>query len=101
MKRLRVAMKHAKEEEQAEFEKKLDDLEDQMPPPLPALFSVADDPEKATAIHLLARGDYRNKGDAVGMRPPGVLLPDNVPELPPDSGNARTSLAKWIVDPQN
>jgi len=101
MKQLRQAMKHAKDEERAEFEKKLEDLEDRMPPPLPALFSVADDLEKRTAIHLLARGDYRNKGDAVGMRPPGVLLPDSAPELPADTGNPRTALAKWIIDPEN
>src|SRR5947199_9705100 len=84
MKQLKQAMKHAKDEERAEFEKKLENLEDRMPPPLPALFSVADDPDKRTAIHLLARGDYRNKGDAVGMRPPGVLLPESVPELAAD-----------------
>jgi hypothetical protein len=101
MKELREAMKHAKQEEQAEFEKRLEDLEDRMPPPLPALFSVSDDPAKRTAIHLLARGDYRSKGDAVGMRPPGVLLPDNVPDLPPETGNPRSMLAKWVIDPQN
>jgi hypothetical protein len=72
-----------------------------MPPPLPALFSVSDDPAKRTAIHLLARGDYRNQGEAVGMRPPGVLLPDNAPELPSETSNPRTILARWIVDPQN
>jgi hypothetical protein len=98
---LREAMKHAKEADQADFEKKLEDVEDKMPPPLPALFGVSDDPAKRTPIHLLARGDYRNKGDAVGMRPPGVMLPDNAPELPPETGNPRTMLAKWAIDPQN
>jgi len=101
MKQLHEAMKHAKEAEQAEFEKRLEGLEDKMPSPLPALFSVSNDPAKRTAIHLLAGGDYRNKGDAVGMRPPGVMLPDNAPELSPESGNPRTMLAKWVVDPQN
>jgi hypothetical protein len=101
MKQLREAMKHAKEDEQAEFEKRLEHLEDNMPTALPALFSVSDDLEKRTAIHLLARGDYRNKGDVVGMRPPGVLLPDNAPELPPETSNPRTILAKWIVDSDN
>ena len=101
MKQLHEAVKHAKEAEQAEFEKRLEGLEDKMPSPLPALFSVSNDPAKRTAIHLLAGGDYRNKGDAVGMRPPGVMLPDNAPELPPESGNPRTMLAKWVVDPQN
>lgn len=101
MKQLREAKKHAKETEQAEFEKRLEDLEDKMPPPLPALFSVSDEPATRSAIHLLARGDYRNKGDAVGMRPPGVLLPEDAPELPPETGNPRTILAKWVIDPQN
>ena len=101
MKQLREAMKHAKEGEQAEFEKKLEVLEDKRPPPLPALFGVHDDPAKRTAIHLLARGDYRNKGDAVGMRPPGVLLPDSAPELAPETGNSRSMLAKWVINPEN
>ena len=100
-KRLREAMKHASEREQAELDKQLEDLDDKMPPPLPALFSVADEPEQRTPIHLLARGDYRNKGDAVGMRPPGVLLPDNAPEFPADEKNPREALAAWIVDPEN
>jgi hypothetical protein len=101
MKQLREAKKHAKEAEQAEFDKRLEDLEDKMPSPLPALFSVSDVPATRSAIHLLARGDYRNKGDAVGMRPPGVLLPEDAPELPPETGNPRTILAKWVIDPQN
>jgi len=101
MKQLREAMKHAKQDEQPEFEKRLEDLEDKMPPPLPALFSVRDDPAKRTAIHLLARGDYRNQGDVVGMRPPGVLLPDNAPDLPPETSTPRAVLAKWVIDPEN
>src|SRR3989475_2673200 len=96
MKQLRETKKHAKEEEQAEFEKRLEDLEDKMPPPLPALFSVSDDPAMRTAIHLLARGDYHNQGDVVGMRPPGVLLPEHAPELPPETSNPRRILARWV-----
>src|SRR5439155_440595 len=71
-----------------------------MPEPLPSLFSVADDPEKKTPVHLLARGDYAKKGDRVGMRPLGVLLPDDAPELP-DSPRPRRELARWITDPAN
>jgi hypothetical protein len=101
MKQLREALKHAKEADRADFEKKLEGVDDKMPPPLPALFSVSDDPVNRTPIHLLARGDYRNVGDAVGMRPPGVMLPDNAPELPLETSNPRTMLAKWAIDPQN
>jgi uncharacterized protein DUF1553 len=35
------------------------------------------------------------------MRPPGVMLPDNAPELPLETSNPRTMLAKWAIDPQN
>ena len=33
-------------------------------------------------VHILARGEYTAKGDRVGMRPLGVLLPPGAPELP-------------------
>lgn len=101
IKKLRAAMKHAKDEEKPALAMKLEEIEDRMPPPLPALFSVADDPSKKSPIHLLARGDYRNQGDSVGMRPIGVLLPDNAPELPDNTAKPRAELAKWIVDPEN
>ena len=35
------------------------------------------------------------------MRPLGVLLPDGSPEQPASANNPRTSLAQWIVDPEN
>ena len=50
---------------------------------------------------MLARGDYTAKGDRVGMRPLGVLLPEGAPELPEDTKKPRAELAKWIVDPEN
>jgi hypothetical protein len=62
---------------------------------------VTDDPSRRSPVHLLARGDYRNQGDVVGMRPPGVLLPDSAPELAPDAKSPRADLARWIVNPAN
>jgi hypothetical protein len=55
--------------------------------------------EKRTPIHVLARGDYQNKGEAVGMRPLGVLLPDGTPELNTDK--PRTALADWVLHPEH
>ncbi len=85
----------------AEFEKKIEDAEARLPEPLPVLFSVADDPAKSSEIRVLARGEYQNKGERVGRRPLGVLLPDSAPEYPADSKTPRTDLAKWVVDPEN
>src|SRR5690349_16037779 len=100
MKELRSAMKNCKPEERPMYEKKLEDLQDQLPPPLPTLFSVQDDPARRSPIHLLARGDYQNKGDAVGMRVLGVLLPDGAPELSPDTAKPRLALARWVAGPE-
>ena len=97
MKQLRSSMRGKRGQERTAIEQKLEELQDHMPAPLPALFSVHDDRLRRRAIHLLARGDYQNKGDAVGMRPPGVLLPEGTPELPPDVKTPRAELAKWIV----
>ena len=83
------------------IQKEIDAAMEKMPAPLPALFSVKDDPAKRTPIHLLARGDFRNQGDAVHARPIGVLLPPDIPELPEDAPNPRADLAKWITDPAN
>jgi len=47
------------------------------------------------------RGDYTNKGDRVGMRVPGVLLPPGAPELPEDTRDPRNQLAKWLTDPEH
>jgi hypothetical protein len=81
--------------------KKLDELQDRMPAPLPALHSVSNAPDRKSPIHLLNRGGYTAKGSRVGMRPLGVLLPDGAPELPETTGKPRTELARWIVAPDN
>jgi Protein of unknown function (DUF1553)/Protein of unknown function (DUF1549) len=81
--------------------KRIEEIQDNMPAPPPGLQSMTDDMEKKSPIHLLARGDYQNKGDAVGMRPLGVLLPDGTPELPKDVKEPRAELAKWVTAPDN
>jgi hypothetical protein len=88
-------------DEQEALKKKLEALQDQLPPPLPALHSVADQPDKKSPIHLLTRGEYTLKRERVGMRPLGVLLEDGTPELPETTAKPRVELAKWIVDPNN
>jgi hypothetical protein len=62
---------------------------------------VKDDPANKAEIHMLARGDYQNKGARVGMRVPGIFLPEGTPELPEDIGKPRVELAKWITNPAN
>ncbi|MEO7649078.1 MAG: DUF1549 and DUF1553 domain-containing protein, partial [Bryobacteraceae bacterium] len=101
IKKLKASMKGRTPDEREEIQKRMDDLQEKMPEPLTALYSVANDPERKAPIHLLARGDYQNKGDRVGMRPLGVLLPDNTPELPETLNKPRAELARWVTGPDN
>ena len=101
IKLVRASMRKMTPEQRTEASKKLEELQDRMPAPLPALFSVGDDPAKRDVVHLLARGDYQHKGDAVGMRPLGVLLPDGAPELSAETAKPREELARWIAGPEN
>ena len=55
-------------DQQEALKKKLEALQDQLPPPLPALHSVAAMPEKKSPIHLLTRGEYTAKRERVGDR---------------------------------
>jgi hypothetical protein len=101
VKKLKAAMNRLEGAEREAMEKKIQEAELRMPEPLPALFSVANDPARASPIHVLARGEYHHKGERVGMRPLGVLLPDGAPELPSDTRAPRTELANWVTHPEN
>ncbi|MBY0504962.1 MAG: DUF1549 and DUF1553 domain-containing protein [Bryobacteraceae bacterium] len=99
--KLRGQMRRASEEEKGKLLTRLEGLDEKMPPPMQAMYAVRDNPSGMTQIHLLGRGDYRNKGAKVGMRPLGVLLPDGAEELPLATAQPRKALAEWITDAKN
>jgi hypothetical protein len=101
VKQVRSKMRGLEGADRQRMSEKLKEAEAKMPEPLPAMYSVSNEFEKATPIHVLPRGDYQNKGVRVGMRALGVLLPDGAPELDPATRNPRTQLAKWIASPEN
>ena len=76
-------------------------LEATLPEPLPTICSIENVDEKRTKIHVLERGNWDNKGDAVNIRALGVLLPEGAGELPSDTKNPRTKLADWIAGPDH
>lgn len=80
--------------------KEIEALEKGKPAPPPTLYSVKTDMEKRSPIHLLTRGDYAAKGDAVGMRPMGVLLPEGTPEEGALE-QPRAKLAAWVIGKDN
>jgi hypothetical protein len=98
---LRKQMKELKGEERGRMQQRIRNAQERMPGPLPSLYSVHNEFEKASPIHVLARGDHQNKGERVGMRPLGVLLPDGAGELAPDTKAPRTELSRWVVDENN
>ena len=101
MRQLRTAMRRASEEEKGKILMRLEAIDEQIPSPPAAMYAVRNDVKEMTPIHLLAAGDYRNKGAQVGMRPPGVLLAEETPELPLATGKPRQRLAEWITDAAN
>jgi hypothetical protein len=101
IKKLRASMRSSSPDKKQEILKKMEELQENMPEPIPAVHTVTDDMEHKSEIHVLARGEYQNKGDAVGMRTLGVLIPDGAPELAQDIQHPRAELAKWVTDPDN
>jgi hypothetical protein len=97
--RLKKRAKKATGEEKMRLADRIEALEDQLPPPLATIPSIRNDFEHRTAIHVLRRGVWEDKGEPVGPRPPSILVPDDQPELPPDQPDPRTRLARWLADP--
>jgi hypothetical protein len=99
--RLQQQLRRAPDGEKAKIELQLEALDDKMPAPLESIYTVTDEPKKASPIQLLFHGDYLSPTAKVGMRPLGILLPEATPEAPIDTPTPRLKLAEWIVDPAN
>jgi hypothetical protein len=101
MRRLQSQLRRAPDAEKAKIETQLDALDDKLPPPLASIYSVQDEPQKASPIKILFHGDYLNPVATVGVRPLGILVPEGTPEAALETEHPRLKLAEWIVDPAN
>jgi hypothetical protein len=101
MRRLQAQLRRAPDAEKAKIELQLESLDDNMPTPLASIYSVADEPAKASPIKVLFHGDYLSPVAKVGVRPLGILLPEATPEAPLETATPRLKLAEWITDPAN
>ncbi len=101
LRKLRKAADKAEGDERIKLNEQIESLESKMPPPPPTIPSTRNDPAQRTEIHVLKRGDWERKGDVVAPRPPSVLVNETFPELPAETTNPRTHLAKWLADPKN
>jgi hypothetical protein len=98
---LRRKAKRSVGAEKERLASEIEALEDQMPPPLATIPSTWNDFKQRTPIHVLKRGVWENKGETVGPRPPGILVPEDSPELAPDLPDPRTRLARWLTAPEH
>ncbi|MDA0205844.1 MAG: DUF1549 and DUF1553 domain-containing protein [Acidobacteria bacterium] len=101
LKTMRGQINLASGDERAVLESEYAELEAQLPPPPANITTIKDDHEHRPSVNLLYRGDYENKGEQVGMRPLGVLLPEGAEVLPADTENPRMILANWLADPDH
>lgn len=92
---------NAKGNRERELRRKLQRLKSKAADKPPSVFSVRNDFGKRTPIHLLKRGDEFQKREQVGMRVPGVFLPDRSQSLPPTTRQPKTRLARWITRDDN
>jgi hypothetical protein len=72
-------------------------LEDSLHSPPATIPATWNDEKQRTAVHVLARGVWESKGEAVGPRPPSILVPAGLRELPADVRDPRTRLARWLT----
>jgi hypothetical protein len=101
LKRLRHALEKAEGAEREKLEKQIEEQEANLPPNLPTIPGIHNVAEQRTEIHVLKRGVWENKGEAVAPRPLSMLVTDTLQELPADFPKPRTELARWLSDPKN
>ena len=99
--RIRDDLSQAADEEELRLKSLFEKTKAKLPAPLPTMFSVQNEFDKRTAIHLLDRGDDQLKGELLGMRVLGVLLPEGSPALAADASHPKRRLAEWITRPNH
>jgi hypothetical protein len=98
IKALRKSADRATGAERTKINEQIEAMEDQMPAPPATIPGIRNDFAHRTEIHVLKRGEWEKKAEAVGPRPLSVLVADDVAELPADAQKPRTELARWLTD---
>jgi hypothetical protein len=101
IKKLQKAMAGLTGDARTKAEEKLKQLDESLPPPLPALSTVRNVASERTTVHVLKRGNTDKKGREVGPKLLEIGFTGKVAELPADTANPRTTLARAIIRPEN
>ncbi len=99
--RLKESLKGTSGEAEARLREQIRKTEESLPKPLPSLASIRNDLAQVTPVHVLKRGDPDRKEEQVGLKGVSVLWPSGAAELPPETPNPRTILARWLTDSSN
>ncbi len=97
--KLQAKARRARGAEKEKLSEEIEALEDSIPPPPATIPATWNDSAHRTSIHVLKRGVWENKAEAVGPRPPSVLVADDLSELPQDVADPRSWLAHWLTSP--
>jgi hypothetical protein len=94
---LEKQLESAGAEAKPELRERLAAARGRLPAPLPSILSVRD-AAAPLPVHVLLRGDFQQRGEAVGMRLPRFLARGEAPELALATPNPRLLLARWLTD---
>ncbi len=94
---IKAQLKEAQGRREERLMEQLKALQLRAPRPLPTISTVRNDDEQRTPVYLLERGDPDRRGQRLGMRVLGVLLPEGTACLPESTANPRSQLAQWIT----
>ncbi|MFO0953458.1 MAG: DUF1549 domain-containing protein [Isosphaeraceae bacterium] len=101
MEALKTRARKLSGKERVALSARIEALEDTLPPTPATIPATWNSTKDRTEIHVLKRGEWAKKGEKVGPRPLGVLVPEETPELPADVPDPRTRLARWLTDPSH
>jgi hypothetical protein len=101
IKKLQKSMASLTGDARAQAETRVKELEASLPPALPALTTVRNVTAGLAPVHVLKRGNTDKPGREVGPKLLEIGFAGKVEELPADTPNPRTLLARAIVRPDN
>lgn len=99
--RLKEELEDVAPEQRSVIRQQIADWKRQLPAQPPTIPGIRNDWSARTEIHVLRRGIWDNKGQAVGPGPLAVLAGEERSGLPADFPRPRTELARWLTDPNH
>jgi len=99
LKSLRQRAEEAEGEERIKLRKEIEAVERRLPLLPASMPSIKNDPASRTSIHVLVRGEWERKGEAVSPGPLAALANSQPAWTGEDDRRPRTALARWLLEP--